>query len=90
MHELDAAHQVVRIAEQECRKRKLAPKKIVLQLGRSSTYTQETLAYYYDIIKQSSELLSASSLVFRPVSGNDLSICEIHGKDEKGKAKKKS
>jgi hydrogenase nickel incorporation protein HypA/HybF len=70
MHELAITTTLVRMIQEECKKKKVVnPKKIELELGRFTNYKKEPIEFYYDLLKKEIPLLEKSELIIREIKG---------------------
>ena len=81
MHELGITGEIIRIAEEACRKNKAKPVKVFVDIGNLTTYKEEPIIYYFEILKKESELLKDSTIVVNSVPGDDIRVREIETED---------
>ncbi len=70
MHELAVTTSLIQMVVAECQKRKiLHPKKIVVDLGKFTPYSKDSLQFYFDILKQDEPTLKDSKLYVHEIPG---------------------
>ncbi|MEM0467091.1 MAG: hydrogenase maturation nickel metallochaperone HypA [Candidatus Thermoplasmatota archaeon] len=70
MHELPLTTNLIQMVVTECRKRNIArPKKIVVDLGMFTSYSKDSLVFYFDLLKQQELILKESTLYIHEVPG---------------------
>ena len=79
MHELGITGEIIKIIEDESRANGIRPSKVILELGADSSYKEEPLKYYYDILKKESDIVDSSELKVEIVDGQDLRLKEMNG-----------
>ena len=70
MHELSATNNLIQMVLTECAKRKIThPQKIVIDLGSFSSYSKDSLLFYFDILKHDEPLIRKTKLIINEVPG---------------------
>ena len=52
-----------------------------MDIGNLTTYKEEPIIYYFEILKKESELLKDSTIVVNSVPGDDIRVREIETED---------
>jgi hydrogenase nickel insertion protein HypA len=70
MHELSATQNMIQMVRTECTKRKITnPNKIIIDLGGFSSYSKESLLFYFDILKRDEPSLRKTKLIINEIPG---------------------
>jgi hydrogenase nickel insertion protein HypA len=73
MHELSATSNLIQMVVAECAKRKIVhPKKIVVDLGSFTSYSMDSLLFYFDILKRDEPLIQKTRLSIHKIPGKIL------------------
>lgn len=68
MHELAVTRELVGLILRECKKIEMKnPRQIVLELGELTTYTEESLRFYFDMLKMDEPTLRKTKLVIKKI-----------------------
>ena len=68
MHELGVTRKLIELIVRECKKTEIkSPKQVVLELGVLTTYTEESLRFYFDLMKKEESILRVTKLVVHKV-----------------------
>jgi hydrogenase nickel incorporation protein HypA/HybF len=68
MHELAVTNTLIQLILRECTDRKItSPKKIYVDLGNFTSYSKESILFYYDMVRRDFPLLSKSELLINEV-----------------------
>ncbi len=62
MHEYGITSEIARVVLEHARKTGRKPGKITIRLGKLSTYTEESIRFYFDLLKKENHLLEKASL----------------------------
>ena len=81
MHELGITGEIVRIAEEACRKNQVTPVRVFVDIGDMTTYKEEQVIYYYEMLKKNSKILKNSAIEVSVVPGDDIRVREIEAED---------
>jgi len=74
MHELQITEEIVKIAVEECQKHSINADSILVDVGNMTTYHEEPMMYYFEILKRSIPQLKNSSMVISRVEGSDVRV----------------
>ena len=70
MHELSVTSNLIQMVLAECKKRRITqPKKIFVDLGAFTSYSKDSVLFYYDILKQEQPLIRITTLVVNELPG---------------------
>jgi|GEM_PF-3353133 len=70
MHELSITNTIVKMIEEECLQNKVKnPKRIIIELGRFTTYSGDSIKMFYEMLKRESEMLKGSELIIKEIHG---------------------
>jgi hydrogenase nickel incorporation protein HypA/HybF len=73
MHELAITQNLIALVESECRKQHIFhPTKIIADLGFFTTYSKDSILFYYNILKKEIPLLSKTRLKINTIEGKIL------------------
>lgn len=68
MHELAVTMELIELIVRECKKNEIEnPRQVVLELGELTTYTEESLKFYFDLMKEEEAALRKTKLVIKKV-----------------------
>jgi len=80
MHELAATERLVELVVQECERNGLRePKRIIIEVGDFTSYTAESLSFYFNLAKKNEPVLKAAELEVRNVAA--IAICQKCGEE---------
>jgi hydrogenase nickel incorporation protein HypA/HybF len=70
MHELAITQNLIALVEEECKKQHiLNPTKIMVDLGFFTTYSKESILFYYNLLRKEIPLLSKTKLKINTIEG---------------------
>jgi hydrogenase nickel incorporation protein HypA/HybF len=70
MHELSVTNNLIQLVLTECKKRSITqPKKIIVDLGGFTSYSKDSVLFYYDILKKEHPLIRTTTLVVNELPG---------------------
>lgn len=70
MHELAVTNNLIQLVLTECQTRKITqPKKIIVDLGGFSSYSKDSVLFYYDILKKEHPLIKTTKLIVNELPG---------------------
>jgi hydrogenase nickel incorporation protein HypA/HybF len=70
MHELAITQNLISLIEQECTAQQICnPKQIVVDLGFFTTYSKDSILFYFNILKKEVPLLSKTKLKINTIAG---------------------
>jgi len=70
MHELTVTNTLVQMVLSECQQKKIShPQNIIVDLGLFTSYSKDSLLFYYDILKQEIPLLKDTALLIHEIPG---------------------
>lgn len=70
MHELAITQNLIAMVDAECKKHQiLTPTRIVVDLGFFTTYSKDSILFYYNILRKDSPLLRKARLQINTVNG---------------------
>ena len=70
MHELAVTTTLVQMIVSECTSKKIAnPKKIFVDLGFFTSYSKDSILFYYDLLKREEPFLRKTKLIINEIPG---------------------